>query len=96
MVEFGSMFVIRIVIPRREPPSESIMTVFESVGFTIILPANGATSYKKKIGNKRFFVVGNFCYSKLSMTCKWIIVNIWMLTMYLFKFIQTLLICIFF
>lgn len=92
MVEFGSMFVIRIVIPRREPPSESIMTVFESVGFTIILPANGATSYKKKIGNKRFFVVENFCYSKL----KWIIVNIWMLTMYLFKFIQTLLICIFF
>lgn len=96
MVEFGSMFVIRIVIPRREPPSESIMTVFESVGFTIILQANGATSYKKKIGNKRFFVVENFCYSKLSMTCKWIIVNIWMLTIYLFKFIQTLLICIFF
>lgn len=96
MVEFGSMFVIRIVIPRREPPSESIMTVFESVGFKIILPANGATSYKKKIGNKRFFVVENLCYSKLSMTCKWILVNIWMLTMYLFKFIQTLLICIFF
>lgn len=55
MVEFGSMFVIRIVIPRREPPSESIMTVFESVGFTIILPANGATSYKKKIEKQKIF-----------------------------------------
>lgn len=89
MVEFGSIFVIRIVIPRREPPSELIMTVFESVGSTIILPANGATSYKKKIGNKRFFVIENLCYSKLhvSMTCKWILVNIWMLTNYLFKFI---------
>lgn len=55
MVEFGSIFVIRIVIPRSEPPSEFIITVFESVGSTIILPANGATSYTKKIENKRYF-----------------------------------------
>lgn len=86
MVEFGLMFVIRIVIFCREFFLELIMIVFEFVGFIIILLVNGVISYKKKIRNKRFFVE-NFCYSKLFMICKWIIVNIWMFIMYLFKFI---------
>lgn len=47
-MEMGSMLVMYTVIPLKEPPSEPIITVCESVGSTVIEPANGATSYKLK------------------------------------------------
>lgn len=54
IVELGSMLVIYIVIPLKEPPSEPMTTVCESVGSTVIEPAKGATSYEKKFEAKEF------------------------------------------
>lgn len=48
------MLVMYTVIPLKEPPSEPMITVCESVRSTVIEPANGATSWTKKDEAKDF------------------------------------------
>jgi hypothetical protein len=47
IVELGSILVMNIVIPLREPPSEPMITVWGSSGSTVIEPPNGATIYNQ-------------------------------------------------
>lgn len=57
IVELGSMLVMYTVIPLKEPPSEPMITVCESVGSTVIEPANGATSWTKSTKQRIFNVL---------------------------------------